>query len=275
VEVYRVPATLFATIAVGQRMIWASAAIGGAFLIATLFSIVSRADRVMRSQHERLLETETLSALGEMASAVAHGIRNPLASIRSSAELWHDAAETGGRESAKDIMCEVDRVEMWVRDLLTYSQSQEDQVAAVTLPSVIHESVTHFARESRRRKVTISMLLDDNLPDVSGDPAMLVQVFNNLIDNALEATQPGGTITIKKSTGARRNFVEIDIVDTGRGISPDHIGKVGSAFYTTKQKGLGVGLAMARRIVKRFGGDLAIRSQHGCGTTVTVTFQCA
>ncbi|MET0961767.1 MAG: ATP-binding protein [Noviherbaspirillum sp.] len=274
VEIYRVPTALFETIATGQRMIWAGAAVGGIFLIAMLFGIVKRADRVMRSQHERLIETETLSALGEMALAVAHGIRNPLASIRSSAELWHEVADTDGRESAKDIMCEVDRLEKWIRELLSYSQPQEDQIGAVALTSIINESVTHLAREAQRREVLISVQLDDRLPCVAGDPSLLVQVFNSLIGNALEASVPGGDITIRKGNGARRNLLEIDIVDTGSGILPDHLGKVGSAFYTTKQKGLGLGLAMARRIVKRFGGDLVIASQFGRGTVVTITFQC-
>lgn len=274
VEIYRIPSTLFAAIDLGNKMIWAGAAIGGAFLIAVLFGIVKRADRVMRSQHERLTETETLSALGEMALAVAHGIRNPLASIRSSAELWHDVAQAEGRESAKDIMSEVDRLEKWIRELLSYSQPEEDQIGAVALAAVINESVTHFARESQRREVSISVQIDDWLPNVAGDPSLLVQVFNNLIGNALEASRPGGDITIRKRNGARRNLLEIDIVDTGSGILPDHLGKVGSAFYTTKQKGLGLGLAMARRIVKRFGGDLVIASQFGRGTVVTVTFLC-
>lgn len=270
VEIYRIPNALFETIALGHRMIWTIAILGGAFLLATLFGIVRRADLVIDSQQERLVETETLSALGEVASAVAHGIRNPLASIRSSAELWHDAEDASIRESAHDIMSEVDRLEKWVRELLTYSQPQEDQIEAVALPPIIHESVTNFSREAEKKDVTISILLHEKLPSIAGDPALLVQVFNNLIANAIEASHPGGEINVRARDAGDNKHVELKFADTGVGIAPNHMAKVGSTFYTTKQKGLGVGLALVRRIIKRSGGQVIIDSRQGAGTTVTL-----
>jgi signal transduction histidine kinase len=251
-------------------MIWTVAILGGGFLLATLSGMVRRADLVIRSQQERLVETETLAALGEVGSAVAHGIRNPLASIRSSAELWHDATDASVRESAHDIMSEVDRLEKWVRELLTYSQPLEDQLGAIALPPIIKESVTNFARESEKRDVKISLQLHDRLPFITGDPALLVQVFNNLIANALDATHPGGEIIVKAKEAADHKHVELKFTDTGVGIAPNHIAKVGSTFYTTKQKGLGVGLALVRRIIKRSGGRVIIESRQGVGTTVTL-----
>lgn len=270
VEIYRLPNTLFTTIEQGQRIIWISAVLAGGFLLATVFGMVRRADLVIRSQQERLVETETLSALGEVASAVAHGIRNPLAAIRSSAELWHDASEPGVQESARDIMSEVDRLEKWVRELLTYSQPLEDQMAAVALPPIIKESVTSFARESERRAVRIKVQLNESLPCIAGDPALLIQAFNNLIANALDATAPGGEIIVRACGAPDQKHVELAFTDNGAGIAPDRIDKVGSSFYTTKQKGLGVGLALVRRIVKRSGGQIVIASRQGVGTTITL-----
>jgi two-component system sensor histidine kinase HydH len=270
VEIYRLPDALFKTIEQGHQIIWTSAALAGAFLLATLFGIVRRADQVIRSQQERLVETETLSALGEVASAVAHGIRNPLAAIRSSAELWHDAGEPGIQESAHDIMSEVDRLEKWVRELLTYSQPLEDQMAAVALPPIIQESVTSFARESERREVSIKVQVNDSLPYIAGDPALLIQAFNNLIANALDATQPGGEIVVTASSASNQKHVELAFTDNGGGIAPERMSMLGNSFYTTKQKGLGVGLALVRRIVKRSGGQVVIASRQGVGTTVTL-----
>ena len=270
VEIYRLPNALFATIAQGRRIIWISAVLAGCFLLATLFGMVRRADLVIRSQQERLVETETLSALGEVASAVAHGIRNPLAAIRSSAELWHDARDAGVQESARDIMSEVDRLEKWVRELLTYSQPLEDQMTAVALPPIIEESVTGFARESERREVSIKVRVNDSLPRIAGDPALLMQAFNNLIANALDATGPGGEITVMASGASDRRHVEVAFTDNGAGIAPDRMARVGSSFYTTKHKGLGVRLALVRRIVKRSGGQVVIDSKQGAGTTVTL-----
>lgn len=268
VEIYRIPNALFETIALGHRMIWATAILGGAFLLATLFGIVRRADLVIRSQQERLVETETLSALGEVASAVAHGIRNPLASIRSSAELWHDIEDASVRESAYDIMSEVDRLEKWVRELLIYSQPLEDQIEAIRLPPIVQESVNNFIRESEKRDVRINVALHEKLPFITGDPALLVQVFNNLIANALDASHPGGEIIVRAKDAGDNKHVELEFADTGVGIAPDYMTKVGSSFYTTKQKGLGVGLALVRRIVKRSGGRVIIDSRQGAGTTV-------
>lgn len=275
VEIYRIPDALFKTIQLGHRMIWTVAALSGAFLLVTLFGMVRRADLVIRTQQERLIETETLSALGEVASAVAHGIRNPLASIRSSAELWHNAEESTVRESAQDIMSEVDRLEKWIRELLIYSQPSEDQIMAVALPPVVHESVVLFTRESEKRSVKISAVMQEKLSLISGDPALLLQVFNNLIANALDASQPGGVIIVRAKNCGDNRHVELEFSDTGTGISPNHLAKVGNTFFTTKQKGLGVGLALVKRVVKRFGGKVAINSRQGAGTTVTLTFLCA
>jgi two-component system sensor histidine kinase HydH len=273
IEVYRLPNALFATIAEGRRIVWISAALAGGILLATLFGIVRRADLVIRTQQERLIETQTMSALGEVASAVAHGIRNPLASIRSSAELWHDSNEPSVHESARDIMSEIDRLEKWVRELLTYSQPLEDQMATVALPPIIQESVTSFARESERRDISIKMQVSESLPPVAGDPALLIQAFNNLIANALDASQPGSEIVVRASNASDQKHVELVFIDNGVGIAPERMSRVGSTFYTTKHKGLGVGLALVRRIVKRSGGRVVIASRQGVGTTVTLFFQ--
>jgi two-component system sensor histidine kinase HydH len=270
VEIYRIPSALFEVINSGHQIIWTSAVLAGLFLFATLFGMVRRADQLIRSQQEQLVESETLAALGEVASAIAHGIRNPLASIRSSAELWNEVRDADGRESAKDIISEVDRLEKWVRELLTYSQPDQGEVEAVELMPIVQETIQHFARETARRGITIEVWLGEQLPRVKGDPSLLVQVLNNLIVNALEAMQNGGRITVQGRIAASFGHVELSVSDTGAGIPPEHIDKVGNAFYTTKQTGLGVGLALAQRIMKRFGGTMGVESRHGHGTTVTL-----
>jgi two-component system sensor histidine kinase HydH len=275
VEVYRIPNTLFAAIRAGHRMIWAIAFLGGLFLFVTLFWTVRRADQLIRNQQERLVESETLVALGEMSSAVAHGIRNPLASIRSSAELWHDIGGAHDRESAQDIIFEVDRLEKWVRDLLTYSQPHDEQLEAVELEKVLRESFNHFERETSKRGVTVHLQLGEQLPRIKGNSALLGQVFNNLIANALEAMHSGGEIRVHGKLAHNGGHIELRISDNGEGIPADQLERVFDAFYTTKKKGLGVGLALGRRIVKRFGGSMGIESRHGEGTAVTLNLLLA
>jgi two-component system sensor histidine kinase HydH len=276
VEFYRIPNALFDAIHAGQRLIWMIAIGAGIFLYLALIWVVRRADQVIRSQQERLIESETMGALGEMASAVAHGVRNPLASIRSSAELWHDGEPGAGAESAADIISEVDRVEKWVRELLTYSQPRDYQPEEVDLAAVISQSTAGYFREFKRRGVTLQSSLPESLPKVRGNASLLVQAFNNLISNALEAMPPeSGQISITGRLASGGQKIVIVINDTGSGISSGDIKKIYKPFFTTKAKGLGVGLTLVSRIVTRFGGEIHIASAPGQGTTITLNFLIA
>jgi signal transduction histidine kinase len=274
VELYRTPDALFAAIHDGEKLIWASAAFGGLFLYATLFWIVWRADRIMRGQQRRLVEIETLAAVGEMASAVAHGIRNPLSSIRTSAEL---ALEGGGaqRESAQDIIAEVDRVENWVRELLDYSRPVSGGLETVELNSIIETSLEHFAREMDKCGVALSKQFAAALPRVRGHSSLFVQAFNNLISNALDAMPGHGQLTVASRLTDDRRHVEVRISDTGKGIEPGDLDKVMKPFYSTKAAGIGVGLPLTKRIIERHGGTLAIASSARVGTTVTLQLVAA
>jgi signal transduction histidine kinase len=275
VELYRTPDALFEAIHAGQRLIWVSAALGGLFLYAALFWIVRHADRIMRSQRERLVETETFAAIGEMASAVAHGIRNPLASIRSSAELALDGGSGPLRESAQDIIAEVDRMEQWVRELLGYSRPAGGALETVALNPLIRRSLGNFAREMDKRNIDVSAQLEETLPAVRGDLGLLGQVFNSLIVNALEAMPGRGRLTVGSRLADDHRHVEVSFRDTGTGIEAAELGKVLRPFHTTKPKGLGLGLPLAKRILERHGGTLAIASTAGAGTAVTLRFVAA
>ena len=244
--------------------------IGRLILYATLYWIVRRADGIMREQQQRLVDIETLAAVGEMASAVAHGIRNPLASIRSSAELALDGGSGPPRESAQDIIAEVDRVENWVRELLNYSRPVSGRLETVELNPIIQTSLENFTRELDKRGIVVSTQLAATLPRVRGHSSLFGQVFNNLIANALDAMPWHGRLTVASRLAADRKHVTISISDTGKGIEPGDLDKVMKPFYTTKAKGMGVGLPLTKRIIERHGGTLAISSSAGVGTTVTL-----
>lgn len=272
-ELYRVPSTLFDTISRGQRLVWATGLMSGLFLYLTLFWIVRRADATIRNQQARLVEAETLAAVGEMGSAVAHGIRNPLASIRSSAELCiDDQASPQVRESANDIVAQVDRMEKWLRDLLSYAQPDAGAASRVQLSTVIQRVCEQFSRDFEKQRVQPRLALPADLPSVVGDEAALEQVFTSIVANAIEAMPEGGSVTISASLPAGHDTVQVAVRDTGVGIPPSRQGKLFTAFQSTKPKGMGLGLALVRRIVRRFGGDVRIESAAGAGTTVLLTF---
>jgi two-component system sensor histidine kinase HydH len=275
-EVYRVPNALSRTIDAAIGLTWTIAIGAGLFLYATLFWIVRRADQVIRAQQDRLVESETMGALGEMASAVAHGVRNPLSSIRSSAELWQDTPDAPGVESAGDIISEVHRIEKWIRELLTFSQPHEEGDEAVDARALVEQCIAGFAREARRRQVKIDAGLPEALPPVRANAALFSQALNNVVANALEAMPPqGGSVTIDASAEPGRKQVSIRVADTGSGIAPEDMQRIYQPFFTTKAQGLGVGLTLVRRIVRRFGGAVDIESSAGRGTVITLTLPTA
>ncbi len=268
VELYKTPRALFAAIQAGERAVWLGAAAGGAFLYLALFWLIRRADRLIQAQQERLIESETLAAVGEVGSAVAHGIRNPLAAIRSSAELALETDDTAAREAAGDIIAEVDRLGSWVRDLLSYSRPESP---GWTRTSTLQPSSgTAWGASTGKRPAGSrpSSQLQPELPAVRGDPLLLGQVIGSLLANAYEALPSGGRVTVRAQR-ADANVV-LEVSDDGPGMNEQQIDRVFRPFYTTKPKGLGVGLPLAKRIVERFGGAIEVRSSPGHGTTVAL-----
>jgi len=274
VEVYKNPTALFSAAGDAQRAVWLAAALAGGFLYVALFWMVRRADLLIRAQRERLIQSETLGALGEMSSAVAHGIRNPLASIRSSAELALESEPAEWRDAARDIVAQVDRLDVWVRKLLSYSEPLAGRLEPIAVGSLLWESLGSFARELDRRGIQLSARVGGTLPPVAADALMLGQVFNSLIANAVEAIERDGRIVVSAER-ATDGHLRVSIQDSGPGMSGEQLARAFKPFHTTKAKGLGIGLALARRIVERFGGSISLASKPGGGTTVDVVLPAA
>jgi signal transduction histidine kinase len=270
IEFYKNPQGLFDALQSLRSYIAVGAAVAGGFLYLTLFGLVRRAHLLIREQQRRLVDSETLAVVGEMSSAVAHGIRNPLAAIRSSAELVLETDPETGREAAADIIAESDRLEAWIRELLSYSRPLDEEVAAVPLAPIIGRSMDEFGRELQRRRISAALRLSDDLPAVRGDPLLLGQVLHSLVANAIEAMQYDGRLEIACEVAHMRRQVLLSIRDNGPGMNAQLLQRVGKPFFTTKAQGLGVGLAMARRVIERFGGSLEIDSAPGKGTVVRV-----
>src|SRR5262245_8424361 len=274
VELYKAPNALFAAISAAQHAVWLGAALAGLFLYAALFWMVRRADFLIRLQRERLVQSETLAAVGEMSSAVAHGIRNPLATIRSSAELALASEPADWRRAAHDIVAQVDRLDVWVRDLLSYSEPLGGRLEPIEVGKLLWESLGAFGRELDRRRIELSARVGGVLPPVSADALMLGQVFNSLIANAVEAVEYNGRIEVTAER-ALEGHLCVSIRDSGPGMSREQLARAFKPFNTTKAKGLGIGLPLARRIVQRFGGSLSLASELGAGTTVQIVLPAA
>jgi two-component system, NtrC family, sensor histidine kinase HydH len=275
VEIYRLPVSLFRAIDEGVRLVWAGALGSAAFLYAALSWVIRRADRLIRNQRERLVEAETLATVGVFASAVAHGIRNPLAIIRSSAELArHEEEEELRRETLADLLRETDRLEGWVRDLLLSARGEARAAGAVDVNALLQDSARSFAAAAARRQVRLS-LRPRAVPPARGEAGPLGRAIDNIVANAIEAMPEGGTLLIESAATRAGDAVEIRVVDSGKGMSPEQLRRIARPFTSTKPCGTGLGLALARRIVAGYAGTLTLDTAEGRGTTVTIRLLAA
>ena len=273
VEIYKEPTDLVERIQRGFKAIWLATLLGGAAIYLGLFWIVRRAAMLLQSQQKQLVANETFVALGEMSSAVAHSLRNPLANIRTSAELAQEIASHGAQKNIGDIISQVDRMSRWVRDLLVSLRPTSDDAEAVDLVTAIEDTHLAFAQQIERNGVRFCYE-GPGAQWVASQPLQLTQILNTLFSNALEAMPEGGMLRaqVNVQDGQRAEFV---LSDTGKGMSQQQERMVFKPFYTTKQGGLGVGLALVKRIMERFGGSVSLSSREEEGTRVSLTFNIA
>ncbi len=265
IELYRRPGALLDAIEEGQWRIRIGAAGGGAFLFAVLVWFVRRTERALQTQQERLMEAEALAVAGELSAAVAHSIRNPLVSIRTSAELQRELH--GDADGVQvEIMRNVDRIEHLIRTLLTYAGDPAAACGRADVGALLREAAERFAPDLHAHDKRFELDLDDDLGVVDADPVILAQVFNSLLANAAEATSGGGGVRLSARRDGPRTSIAIS--DDGTGIAPEHLRDIFKPFFTTKPRGLGVGLPLARRIVLRLGGELRVERRSLRGTLV-------
>jgi signal transduction histidine kinase len=274
IEVYRRPVQLLAAIQQTQMQIWWSALAVTLLLYAALCGIVARAACVMRLQQMALVAAEKLALAGEMASAVAHGLRNPLASIRSTAEL---GLETEDRREVRGLLAEVvsqsDRLEGWIRQFLTTARAGSSTQTPTDARAVIVDCAKQFEPTLARRGMLLETALQDNLPKVHVCPIILRQILNSVLANAIEAMAVGGRLSIDANAVGRS--IAIKVGDTGIGMSARELETALEPFATTKSQGLGLGLPLARETIARHGGSLHLESQAGTGTTVYIILPAA
>jgi signal transduction histidine kinase len=271
VEIYKEPHDLIVRIEHGLILIWLAITIGAALVYIGLYGIMRRAARLMAVQQKRLINSETYVALGEVSSAVAHSLRNPLASIRSSAELAQAFDEGPAQRNINDIISQVDRMSHWIRQLLQSLRPLNDEAVPVDLPQVLQESLQSYAVSLTRSGVTLDV---QPIPPVQvlGHPALLGQIFNSLIANAMESMEQGGRLRIEVVKRDRRSLT-LRLADSGKGMNEQQQRLAFRPFFSTKQGGLGVGLVLVKRIMERFGGSVRLSSSEGHGTRVSLSFR--
>jgi signal transduction histidine kinase len=222
----------------------------------------------------QLVQSEKLASIGEMSAAVAHGIRNPLASLRAAAQVALRHPESAAsREYMGAIIEEVDRLDRRVSHLLSFSKPAPFHPLRESVARLIEDLLPPFTELLRERGISLELALARNLPEVLVDPMQLEQALVEIISNALDAMPKGGTLRIAANADRIADGdldVGIEIVDTGVGIPERVLASVCEPFFTTRAEGTGLGLAIAKRYIEQNGGSLDISSIATVGTTVRI-----
>lgn len=234
-------------------------------------SFNSMAEILHRTQQE-LLHKEKLASMGQLAAGVAHELNNPLGTIMLFADALHRELppDDSRRSDLQMILKEADRAKKIVADLLNFARQQEVLAQDTDLHALLDQSVESVRHQLTFAELKIVRNYDPQVRIIQADPAQLQQVFVNLLNNAAEAMEEPGTITI--TTRWLNGQVEISIADTGCGIPEEHMGKLFTPFFTTKPsgKGTGLGLSIVYGIVKMHRGQITVQSEVGKGTTFTI-----
>ena len=223
-------------------------------------------------------ETKQLNVSGEMVGGLAHKIRDPLAAMKLSIEMI--LAELDLKEEDRTVLLnvveEIRRIEVLMKKFLNFARPAPAQLMSLNINKVLDETVKFLEKqpafvppESGRK---ILRVLDAELPDTIGDPQQLQQLFLNILLNAAEAMPEGGTVTVKTCCDSEAQMLWVDITDTGRGIPAESTSRIFQPFYTTKVKGIGLGLAVAQRLAEDHGGRITVAGHEPGATTFKVSF---
>ena len=239
------------------------------------FNRMARQLRESRLEIERLYRTqiswaEHLATLGELATGLAHEIRNPLAGIAGVFEIiGRDLPSTSPACAVvKDVRQEIARINHIVADLLQTARPHSPRVRKSDLNATVEHAVMLGRIQAESKSMEVVFTNDPTLPEVEHDSDQFQQVVLNLLLNALQATEGQGKVTVTvKSQG---DFAVVEVADNGHGIAPEHLPNIFRPFYTTKGDGTGLGLSLAQRIVEDHRGKINVTSTVGQGTIFSV-----
>jgi signal transduction histidine kinase len=237
---------------------------------------LERTNERLREAEASVRRGERLAALGQLSAGLAHELRNPLSTIRTSAEMLTkrlDNSNAVAQELAGYISSEVDRTNLLVTRFLDFARPLKLQLSDVDIHSLLDEAIRNFQKQDPAGQLTIHRAYDPSLPTVRGDATMLERVFFNLIQNAADASPADGVVTVK--TRALNSGLEVAVIDRGAGIRPDQKEQIFNPFFTTKPSGVGLGLPIAAKIVDEHGGRLTVQSEQNQGSTFVVQLACA
>ncbi len=227
----------------------------------------------LKATQDELVKKEKLATLGQVAGGIAHEIRNPLNAVKTSAYYLLHAKNASAEKRAEHLQ-RIDRqvslIDTIITALLDVARLPDPLLHATPITDCVTESLQSV---SLPENIDVSLEIPDDLPDVLADEHQIPIVFRNLIRNAQDAMPEGGTLTI--AANLVDGQVRIEVRDTGTGISPEDLGHIMEPLYSTKSRGVGLGLAISLAVLKKNHGELSVTSELGTGSTFVVTLGAA
>jgi two-component system NtrC family sensor kinase len=242
-----------------------------------LYEETCRAYEDLRRTQEQLLQSEKMSAVGQLIAGVAHELNNPLTAILGYAQLLESAGlDRRSADFVRKLYKQAQRTHRVVQNLLSFARQRKTQKVDVDLRKVLEETLTLRDYDLKVNNITLERDLPEDLPSVVADPHQLEQVFLNIINNALDAMlESSGSGVLNVRAVSKDNFVRVTFDDSGPGIKDPS--RIFDPFYTTKSvgKGTGLGLSICYGIVKEHGGEIVARNREEGGATIEVRLRAS
>ena len=243
--------------------------------------------RGVRDLKERMRRADRLAAIGQIAAGIAHEIKNPLVGIRGAAQLLKSelrsasAAGSGSFVEYLDVILkEADRLNGVLEGILDFTRVSPRERRAFNIHSILDRALLLNEETSRQNNIVLNREYDPSLPEVIGNQDQLMQVFLNIVKNAVEVMPSGGRLTVVtrmsdlftsvQADGRKHRLMVVKIIDTGPGIKQEHLQDIFAPFFTTKDRGVGLGLALSYQIVQEHLGTIRVESREGEGTIFSV-----
>jgi two-component system NtrC family sensor kinase len=234
----------------------------------------ARDEKLHEFARRKIMESERLAIIGQLAADVAHELNNPLQGIVAHSHLLLERAspDNGTTASVQKIVGQADRCTTIIRGLLDFARPRAPNKRPAHVNVLLKECVSLVENQAHFHNIEVVKGLGADIPEVVIDPSQIQQVFINLIINAAEAMDGGGRLLLTTRYDPAEQLVEVDFADTGRGISRENLGRIFDPFFTTKAvgHGTGLGLAISYGIVKEHGGTITVESEEGRGTMFTI-----
>ncbi|QQZ08870.1 ATP-binding protein [Heyndrickxia vini] len=216
-----------------------------------------------------IVRAEKLNTLGEMAASIAHEIRNPLTVVKGFLQLMQKQEKDNNYQYLSLILSELGRAELIINDYLNFAKPQFKKMENTRLGDLLINIVTLMESIALKNGVNLKFTVYSN-PEILSDKNLLTQAFINLIKNAIEATPKKGEVIIHLNED--QDNIILKIADTGKGMSKEQLSQLGTLFYTTREKGTGIGTSVSIKIIEEMKGKVIFQSELGMGTEVTILF---